>query len=66
MARRRRYDPFGRAQYAPRWYTIVVALVLILVGLLGTYGTLVPDTVGIWAFIAATVLLVIGIFVEGI
>ena len=66
MARRRHYDPFGRAQYAPRWYTIVVALVLILAGLLGTYGTLAPDVVGVWAFILATVLLVIGIFVEGI
>jgi hypothetical protein len=66
MARRRRYDPFGRAQYAPRWYTIVIALVLILVGLLGTYGTLVPDNVGIVAFIAAAVLLVIGVFVEGV
>ena len=66
MARRRRYDPFGRTQHAPRWFTIVIALVLILVGLLGTYGTLVPDTVGILAFIAATVLLVVGVFVEGI
>jgi hypothetical protein len=66
VARRRRYDPFGRTQHAPRWYTIVLALVLILVGLLATYGTLLPDTIGVWAFIVATVLLTIGVFIEGI
>ena len=63
---RRRYDPFGRAQYAPRWYTIAIALVLVLIGLLGTYGTLLSDTIGVYAFIAATVLLLLGIFIEGI
>jgi hypothetical protein len=44
----------------------VIALILILVGLLGTYGTLLPDVVGIWSFILATVLLTIGVFIEGI
>ena len=37
-----------------------MALVLIIVGLLGTYGTFVPERVGIVAFVAATVILLIG------
>ena len=55
-----------RTNFAPTARTIIVALVLIIVGLLGTYGTLVPDNVGIIAFVAATVLLLIGMIVPGI
>ena len=49
-----------RSNYAPTARTIIVALVLILVGLLGTYGTVVSDTIGIIAFVLATAILVIG------
>ena len=49
-----------RTNFAPTARTIIVALVLILVGLLGTYGTLLPDEVGILAFVAATVVLLLG------
>jgi hypothetical protein len=49
-----------RSNYAPTARTIIVALVLILVGLLGTYGTVLSDTVGIIAFVLATAILVIG------
>ena len=52
--------------FAPTARTIIVALVLIIVGLLGTYGTLLPDSVGILAFVAATVLLLLGMVVRGI
>jgi hypothetical protein len=55
-----------RTNFAPTARTIIVALVLIIVGLLGTYGTVVPDNVGIIAFVAATVLLLIGMVVPGI
>jgi hypothetical protein len=55
-----------RTNFAPTARTIIVALVLIIVGLLGTYGTVVPDNVGIIAFVAATVLLLIGMIVPGI
>jgi hypothetical protein len=55
-----------RTNFAPTARTIIVALVLIIVGLLGTYGTVVPDHVGIIAFVAATVLLLIGMVVPGI
>jgi hypothetical protein len=49
-----------RSNYAPTARTIIVALVLILIGLLGTYGTVVSDTIGIIAFVLATAILVIG------
>jgi uncharacterized membrane protein len=56
----------NRTNFAPTARTIIVALVLIIVGLLGTYGTLLPDAVGIIAFVAATAILVIGMIVPGI
>lgn len=49
-----------RSNYAPTARTIIVALVLILIGLLGTYGAVVSDSIGIIAFVAATAILVIG------
>jgi hypothetical protein len=56
----------NRTNFAPTARTIIVALALILVGLLGTYGTLVSDMIGIFAFVAATVLLLIGMVVRNI
>jgi hypothetical protein len=49
-----------RTNFAPTAPTIIVSLVLMIVGLLGTYGTLLPDQVGILAFVGATVLLLVG------
>ena len=49
-----------RSNYAPTARTIIVALVLILVGLLGTYGTVLSDTIGMIAFVLATAILLIG------
>jgi hypothetical protein len=46
--------------FAPTAGTIIVALMLIIVGLFGTYGTLLPDRVGILAFVVATGLLLVG------
>jgi len=56
----------NRTNHAPTARTIIVALVLILVGLLGTYGTLVPDLFGILAFTAASILLLLGMVIRGI
>lgn len=56
----------NRTNFAPTAPTIMVALVLVIVGLLGTYGTLVPDLVGILAFAAASVLLLLGMVFRGI
>ena len=55
-----------RTNFAPTERTIVIALVLIIVGLLGTYGTLLPDAWGIAAFAGATVLLLLGMVFKGI
>jgi hypothetical protein len=49
-----------RTNFAPTTETIIVALVLIIVGLLGTYGTLIPDRIGILAFVAGTGILLAG------
>jgi hypothetical protein len=49
-----------RTNYAPTARTIIVALVLMLVGLLGTYGTLLPDRVGVLALAGAVVILLLG------
>jgi hypothetical protein len=63
----------GRMNFAPRLPTIIIALVLMLVGLLGTFGGLLPtvagmpsETLGVWAFVAATAVLLLGIVFEGI
>jgi hypothetical protein len=49
-----------RLNFAPTARTIIVALVLMIVGLLGTYGTVAPDNVGIIAFVGATAILLFG------
>ena len=62
-----------RMNFAPRMPTIIVALALVLIGLLGTFGDLLPSvagldsaTIGVWAFVVATVVLLVGIAFEGI
>jgi hypothetical protein len=63
----------GRMNFAPRMPTIIVALVLIVVGMLGTFAGMVPDiagftgeTIGVWAFLAAGAVLLAGMLIEGI
>ena len=58
-----------RSNYAPKFETIIVALVITIVGVLGTFGHVIPTiagfdsvTIGMWAYILATVLLLIGVF----
>jgi hypothetical protein len=51
---------------APRWITIIVSIVLIGVGALGTFAGVFPDDVGVWSYVAATVVMLIGIFVRGL
>jgi hypothetical protein len=53
--------------------TIIVALALILVGLLGTFAGLLPSVAGLssealgaWAFVAAAIVLFVGMIFEGI
>lgn len=56
----------NRTNFAPTARTIIVALALMIVGLLGTYGTFLPDAVGILALVAASVILLLGMVVRGI
>jgi len=56
----------SRTNFAPTARTIIVALVLVVVGLLGTYGTVVPDLVGVIALIGAGAVLLLGMVVRGI
>ena len=63
----------GRMNFAPRMPTIIVALVLIVAGLLGTFGGMLPSVAGLssevlgaWAFVAAGIVLLLGMVFEGI
>jgi hypothetical protein len=55
-----------RSNFAPTARTVIVALVLMLVGLLGTFGNVLPDSVGIIAFLLATVIMLVGVVFERI
>ena len=63
----------GRMNFAPRMPTILVSLALILIGLLGTFGGMLPSVAGLssealgaWAFVVAAVVLVLGMAFERI
>ena len=63
----------GRMNFAPRMPTILVALALVVIGMLGTFGGLLPviagfssETIGAWAFVAAAIVLFVGMIFEGI
>jgi hypothetical protein len=60
-------------QQAPRGITIIVSAILVVIGVLGTFFGIIPNvasvegvTVGIVAYIAATLLMLGGIFVRGL
>ena len=51
-----------RTNHAPTSETIIVSLILVIVGLIGTYGaTPLPDRVGVLAFVVAGGLLLVGV-----
>lgn len=63
----------GRMNFAPRMPTIIVALALMVIGMLGTFAGVLPaiaglssETIGAWAFLAAAVVLIVGMVFEGI
>jgi len=58
---------FGNhANRAPRYVTILVAVLLAILGALATWGPLLPDRWGVWLFVASTVVLLLGVFVPGL
>jgi len=56
----------NRTNFAPTARTIIVALVLMVVGLLGSQGILIPHAGGVLAFVLAIVLLLVGMVVPQI
>jgi hypothetical protein len=63
----------SRMNFAPRMPTIIIALALMVIGLLGTFvGALPaiagidPAVIGAWAFVVAGAVLLAGTLVEGI
>lgn len=56
----------SRSNFAPTARTILVAVILVIVGVLGTFGNFLPDRVGVIAYIVAGVLLLVGMVVRGI
>lgn len=63
----------GRLNFTPRTPTIIVALVFILLGLLGTFGGMLPgvaglesETLGTWSFVVGGAVMLLGMIFEGI
>jgi hypothetical protein len=63
----------SRMNFAPRLPTIIVALALMLIGLLGTFAGVLPDLAGVggeaigaWSLVVAAAILLLGMIVEGI
>ena len=60
-------------QHAPRGVTILVAAVLVVAGVLGTFLGIIPDVagisgelIGIAAYVLATVVMLVGVFLRGL
>jgi hypothetical protein len=60
-------------KHAPRGITIVVAAILVVVGVLGTFMGLIPaiagvsgESIGVVAYVAATVVMLAGIYIRGL
>jgi hypothetical protein len=60
-------------QHAPRGITIVIAVILLVIGIAGTFLNLLPNvagypgtTLGVVAYVAATVVMLAGIFIRGL
>jgi hypothetical protein len=51
---------------SPKLLTIVVGLILAGIGALGTFGTVLPEEVGVWFEVAATAVLVVGVLLPGV
>lgn len=62
-----------RMNFAPRMPTIIVALVFVLIGVIGTFGGMLPSLAGMssqalgaWSFVVAAVVMVAGMIFRGI
>lgn len=46
---------------APKIATIGVAVVFILIGVLGTFLKVLPENVGVWSYVLATIIMLAGV-----
>jgi hypothetical protein len=60
-------------QQAPRMITILIAVLLVVIGVLGTFLGLIPAvagisgvTIGVLAYAAASVVMLLGVFIRGL
>jgi hypothetical protein len=60
-------------QQAPRGITILVAVILLLLGVVGTFLGLIPNvggvpgaTIGVAAYVASTLVMLVGVFFRGV
>lgn len=60
-------------QHAPRLLTVAVALILVLIGVAGTFLGLLPsiagvsgDLLGVTAYVLATLIMLLGVFARGL
>ncbi|MEO6349343.1 MAG: hypothetical protein ABIP53_01705 [Candidatus Limnocylindrales bacterium] len=60
-------------QQTPRGVTILIAALLVLIGVLGTFFGLIPnvagiqgETIGVASYVAASLAMLAGIFVRGL
>ena len=51
---------------APKLFTILIAAVLVGVGALGTFADVLPERVGIWSYIVASVVMLAGVIFRGL
>ncbi|HVM24339.1 MAG TPA: hypothetical protein VM253_02960 [Candidatus Limnocylindrales bacterium] len=63
----------NRMNFAPRLPTIIVALAFTLIGLLGTFGNVLPavagiesTVLGVWAYLVGFAVLIAGIVLRGL
>lgn len=62
-----------RAQRAPKLGTIIVAIILVIVGVAGTFLHMIPavagysgQTIGVVAYVLAVIVMMLGIFFRGL
>ena len=51
---------------APKLITIGVAVIFIVIGLLGTFLGVLPEKVGAWSYVIATVIMLLGVALRGL
>lgn len=51
---------------APKLFTILVAVVLVIVGALGTFVHLYDEHIGAWFYVGASLVVMLGVIFRGI